>query len=126
MNKILANANILPNSNFYASTLQQAVTKSLGIQPVIHCVYDSHDHKNYLSEIRICFNKTLHLIDCDGVMGLVSIPYPEGKIITNCDISEPIYYPSNVPPTKFTRNKEWKFPFVNMYKLIQLIKWFTL
>lgn len=129
MNHILESAHILPDSNFYPSTIQQAVSNVLGMNPVIHCVYDPHDQKNYLSEIRICFNKTLNLVDCDGVVGLVSIPYPEGRILTNCDISEPIYYPSIVPKTQFNKHNvetEWKFPYVNAYKLIQLIKWFTL
>jgi len=38
-------------------------------------------------EIRICFDKTLQLVDCDGIS---SFP-------TNCNKHEPIIYPSNIP-----------------------------
>lgn len=132
MSNILAGEKIVPNSSFYVTTLQQAISRALNITPVIHCVYDQHDHKNYISEIRICFNKSLELVDCDGVVGFEPMSYAEGKVITNCDIAEPIYYPSNVPATRFNRNRitesesEWKFPYVNVYKLIQFVKWFTL
>lgn len=128
MTTILERAKIVPGSKYYVSAIQQAVTNALNVQPVIHCVHDKHDDKNYLSEIRICFNKSLNLVDCTGVIGHFSFNYAEGTIITNCDLSKQVYYPVNVPPTQFTRKtqSEWKFPFVNVYKLIQLIKWFTL
>lgn len=136
MSSILAQANIVPDTSFGVLHLQTEIEKILKVHPVIHCVYDVHDQKHYLSEIRICFNKTLDLVDCDGVVGgtnehnsTVTITYPGGKVITNCDLTKPIYYPSTVPPTKFNQNQrktEWKFPFVNFYKLIQMIKWVTL
>jgi len=51
-----------------------------------------------LSEIRICFDKTLKLINCDGIMGLNS----QQKILkthslTNCDMQKPILYLDYVP-----------------------------
>jgi len=51
-----------------------------------------------LSEIRICFDKTLKLIDCDGIME----PNYRQKLskthsLTNCDMNKPILYLDYVP-----------------------------
>jgi len=43
--------------------------------------------ESYINEIRICFNKTLQLTNCDGIYH-----FP-----TNCVKSKEIIYPSRVP-----------------------------
>lgn len=130
MSSILKQADILPDSENSVITIQQGVTKVLKVQPVIHCVYDRLTDYNYLSEIRICFNKSLELIDCTGVIGDYAIEYPGGKVITNCDIGKQIRYPSVVPPTRFHDQSSTKdgidITLVNIFKLIQLVKWFSL
>lgn len=49
-----------------------------------------------LDEIRICFDKALNLVDCNGIMG-----NPKGKkyshLLTNCDRNKPILYLDYVP-----------------------------
>lgn len=129
MSSILQKGGIVPDRNHTLITIHQAVTNALKRNPSIHCIQDNHEL--YLSEIRICFNKSLSLVDCDGVVGLseVAVDYPGGKIITNCDLSKPIQYPSIVPSARIQRqNKkpDWQFPFVNVYKLLELVKWLTL
>ncbi|XP_036335659.1 ribonuclease Oy-like isoform X1 [Rhagoletis pomonella] len=128
MSNILGNAGIHPDSNNTVVALQTALLKTLGKNPSIHCIYDNKRDMSYLEEIRICFNKQLELTDCDGVLpgDAVSINYPGGTVITNCHISKPIHYPSNMPPLLRMRKADWKFPVVNTYKLLQFIMWFTL
>lgn len=132
MSSILAKAGILPDQNTTVMRVHKAVREALNHNPSIHCIHEKHTGDVYLSEIRVCFNKQLELVDCDGVVkSVITILYPGGSIITNCDISAQIKYPSVVP--KFllkgadeSSNTFWKFPLVNFYKLVQLLKWFTL
>jgi len=50
--------------------------------------------QTYLSEIRICFDKNLTLIDCDGLNG----PSDQtAGIKTNCPLKKTIIYPSTIP-----------------------------
>ncbi|XP_036335743.1 ribonuclease Oy-like [Rhagoletis pomonella] len=128
MSNILGKAGIHPDSNNTVVALQTALLKTLGKNPSIHCIYDNKRDMSYLEEIRICFNKQLELTDCDGVLpgDAVSINYPGGTVITNCHISKPIHYPSNMPPLLRMQKPDWKFPVVNTYKLLQFIMWFTL
>lgn len=128
MSSILQKNGILPDQGHNVLSIYQAVFKQLKKNPSIHCIRDKHSGDLYLSEIRICFNKSLNLVDCDGVVGNagIAIDIPYGKIITNCDLNKEIIYPSVVPPTKIATEKKWQFPFVNVYKLLELIKWVTL
>ncbi|KAH8402844.1 hypothetical protein KR222_002659, partial [Zaprionus bogoriensis] len=125
MSRVLDAAGIHPDSNNTVIALNNAVVRGLGRNPSIHCLFDGKHGVSYLSEIRICFNKSLELIDCDGVRSpdLVAIKYPGGTVNTNCHISSPVHYPSLVPPVQ--RKGEWKFPLVNVYKLLQFLMWFT-
>ncbi|KAH8398408.1 hypothetical protein KR215_012199, partial [Drosophila sulfurigaster] len=125
MSRVLDAAGIHPDSNNTVIALNNAIVRGLGKNPSIHCFYDSKTSISYLAEIRICFNKSLELMDCDGVMqgDLTAIKYPGGTVNTNCHISSPVHYPSLVPPLQ--RKEEWKFPLVNIYKLLQFLIWFT-
>ncbi|XP_002024998.2 ribonuclease Oy [Drosophila persimilis] len=126
MSRILDASDIHPDSNNTVTAINNAIVKALGKNPSIHCLFDTKHEISYLSEIRICFNKSLELIDCDGVKlgDAVSIKYPGGNVTTNCHISSLVHYPSLVPPLQ--RKREWKFPLVNVYKLLQFLMWFTL
>lgn len=133
MTALLAKTDVVPDRQYTAVEIHDAVKNVLNTNPSIHCVRKKHTGELYLSEIRICFNKQLELVDCDGIkMNMLdAVPYENSDIITNCHQSE-INYPSTVPKylldntngdsTKMT----WRFPWVNLYKLIQIIKWFTL
>ncbi|XP_064548188.1 ribonuclease Oy [Drosophila montana] len=126
MSNILDAAGIHPDSNNTVIALNNALVRGLGKNPSIHCLFDVKHDISYLSEIRICFDKTLELIDCDGVKlgDVVAINYPGGTVNTNCHIGNPVHYPSLVPP--LLRKEQWKFPLVNVYKLLQFLMWFTL
>lgn len=127
MSAILQDGGVLPDKNYSLARLHQGVTGTIGRNPSIHCIHDPIHDEVFLSEIRICFNKSLELTDCDGVMSddMVAIDYMFGKIITNCPLGKPILYPSVVPKSRLNR-PNWKFPFVNFYKLVQLLQWLTI
>lgn len=128
MSSILQKSGINPDEKHSVISIYQAVVNQLGKNPSIHCIPNKHGDEMYLNEIRICFNKSLSLVDCDGVVGNagIAIDFPTGKIITNCNLDKPVLYPSIVPPTKISSKSKWQFPFVNVYKLLELIKWVTL
>lgn len=68
-----------------------------------------------LAEIRICFDKTLKLIDCDGIK---KTKWGKSKSVTltNCDTKKPILYLDYVPEIKNTTNST-----VDKYNKIILI-----
>ena len=127
MGSILDNAGIHPDSNNTVVAIQSALLNGLGKNPSIHCLYDDKSDVSYLSEIRICFDKQLELIDCDGVNNRGDVvQYPGGTLTTNCHIAKPVHYPSLVPPVERKADKKWEFPVVNVYKLLQFMMWSTL
>lgn len=57
-----------------------------------------------LSEIRICFDKTLKLIDCDGIMKPKKGSMRKSHTLTNCDTNKPILYLDYVPENNISTN----------------------
>lgn len=53
----------------------------------VYFTFFQETRESYVSEIRICFNKTLQLVDCNGIF----------RFPTDCDRSKEILYPSHVP-----------------------------
>lgn len=88
MKTVLASSNIVPGSSYLATDLFNAVQAGLGSHPVIVCRKDEETGSTYLFEIRICFDKTMQLIDCDQVT-----EYP-----TNCGDYVDVIYPSDASP----------------------------
>lgn len=84
---ILESNGVVPNTNGY--TLQDVyntIKNSTGKEPSIQCVTDKNTKESFMSEIRLCFNKTLDLI---------------GKIFFNNDLNNKIYYFKNVYTSTF-------------------------
>lgn len=51
-----------------------------------------------LDEIRICFDKSLNLINCDGIMKASRrVSTKTAHLLTNCDLKKPILYLDHVP-----------------------------
>lgn len=129
MNGLLAKSNILPGAMYNVTDFYNAIKQTLNINPSIHCVHE-HGGGQYLSELKICFSKQLELIDCNGVSDEYVTEHTNG-VITNCNTKQEIEYPSTLPEYLLNTDREskksvWRFPWVNLYKLIQMIKWFTL
>lgn len=130
MSSLLAKANIKPDQEYNVADIYNAVQNALNKKPVISCVVDKKTHTSFLSEIRICFNKQLELVDCDGVVESVS-----KEMITDCAISKPVSYPSKLPnyilehihgererEREREREWNWRHPFLNVFKLVNLLK----
>lgn len=81
MTAILAKGDIIPNNDksYTLIDIHKAVKSVLNKNPSINCYTDRTTNEQYLSEIRICFNKQLQLIDCDGIES-----YTKDNVITNC------------------------------------------
>lgn len=142
MSSILASAAIQPDSSHTVDAVHSAVTAALHKRPYIRCLRDRQTDANYLSEIRICFAKNMTLIDCDGVRLHDDQQIDDNRssqrsssINSNCPSDESIEYPSVVPPTRVlvverpavrSERPEWRFPWVDVYKLLNLIKMATL
>lgn len=132
MNGLLSKSNVVPGAEYGVVDFHNAVKNNLNINPSIHCVREkNHNGEQLLSEIKVCFNHNLELINCDGILGMFGTRYQDG-VITNCDSSKQIQYPNEVPQHLRERMERepnkmvWRFPWVNLYKLVQLLKWLTL
>ncbi|XP_017879108.1 ribonuclease Oy [Ceratina calcarata] len=87
MKHVLAKGGILPGQKYPAQKILKAVERVLGKRGTLQCRKNKNTGESYMFELRICFDKTLQLVDCDGVYG-----YP-----TNCDNSVLVTYPDEVP-----------------------------
>lgn len=81
MTAILAKSDIVPDNvkSYTLADINKAVKSVLNKNPSINCYTDRTTNEQYLSEIRICFNKQLQLIDCDGIES-----FKKDNVITNC------------------------------------------
>lgn len=132
MADILAKMNVIPNNTGYQlPVIYNAVKSYLGKNPTVECVGDKQKEA-LLSEIRICFDKSLNLIDCHGNDGVGD------PMLTDCSLKKPIIYYNKVPNTTvwFTLEENenvveympiyddyWIF---DVYKLFKFLIWFTL
>ncbi|XP_012258433.2 ribonuclease Oy-like [Athalia rosae] len=87
MTHVLAKCNILPGKKYEVQAILDCVNRILGHTAQVECVTNSKTHESLLFEIRICFDKSLKLIDCNDVPA-----YP-----TNCQRKKPVTYPGIVP-----------------------------
>ena len=91
MKNVLAKASILPGGSYTATGILDGVHRVLGKEAQITCRKDKKSGKSYIFEIRICFDKTLQLIDCNGIY----------EFPTNCDLHQNVIYPGTVPGDHF-------------------------
>lgn len=124
---ILESSKIVPNSDGYTlGDIYNAIKTVLKVNPDIQCTTDKAKF-SLLSEIRICFDKNLELIDC-----VSSIEHSD-NILGNCNANKAIMYYSNftmlvaddfdafVEPDFSTESS-----LLNVYNLIKFLIWFTL
>lgn len=149
MADVLGEGGIKPGQNYTVLEIRQVLIDRLQKNMAIECYHDKETKQQFLNEIRVCFNKNLELENCDGILFEdVFIDQPQGKIITNCNVNKPVFYPATVPLSRYEKthmspfdlhtkfleeykrqkakeNKNMKI-LVNIYKLIQLLKWSTM
>ncbi|XP_074108912.1 ribonuclease Oy-like [Cotesia typhae] len=87
MKGVLAKANIFPGKQYMVQEILNGVNNILGKHCQVECVINPKTKERYLFEIRICFDKSFKLIDCDNIAS-----YP-----TNCARKRKISYPGTVP-----------------------------
>lgn len=93
---IFAEANITAGTNYDLTELHAALKMALIRVPNILC--QKKRQTFYLSEIRICFNKQLELMDCKAFDNKSEVILDTGdKVITNCGIDNLISYPNSLP-----------------------------
>ncbi|XP_032515593.2 ribonuclease Oy [Danaus plexippus] len=114
MTDILEKNSIVPSNTekYTVADIHDAIKQRVNKNPVIECKVEEGGD-NYISEIRICFTKELQLTDCDGV---VTQKYGYGGILTNCHSTRGIIYPQY-------KKYIW---YVELYKLLTWLQWFTL
>lgn len=145
MTGALGEGGITPGGNYTVVMIHKVLMDRFQKNAAIECYHDRETKLQFLNEIRICFNKNMELTDCDGILFEdVFINPPGGKLITNCNLNKPIFYPGKVPLSRYDRmhtsphdlhnkfleehkpkkeeNRMMKL-LVNIYKLIQLLKW---
>ncbi|XP_017784591.1 PREDICTED: ribonuclease Oy [Nicrophorus vespilloides] len=130
MGNILAKANIKPDSKGYnIYEIYGAIKKLMHKNPVVECVWDKKLKALLLSEIRICFDKKLTLIDCDGVKEMFENVKDINGILTNCDPNQSIMYYNKVPVLKRlvveTESSKYYKQLLQLYNTIQYLIWFT-
>ncbi|XP_053612492.1 ribonuclease T2 [Plodia interpunctella] len=111
---ILKDAGITPSDSkqYRIEDIYEAVVKNVSARPAIEC--DREQGANFIVEVRLCFSKTLQIVDCDGIAFL---DVDQGSILTNCNPTIGIYYLENAVP---------KSLYVQFYKLLSWLQWFTL
>lgn len=99
MSQILHSSGIVPGAGYKVTRIHNVIYENLEKVPSIYCA-STKSGENYLSEIRLCFSKSLELIDCH-VTGNSAVVYrsvaSKSEIVTNCNLHADIIYPDNVP-----------------------------
>jgi len=128
MSAILKKAGIVPGQAYEPHLVFNSVKKVLGKNPHIACFDDKKRGVSFLMEIRICFDKSLKLVDCDGTMVRRWTSHygrrtPPTANFTGC-LSDKVLYPDALPPPfKVLLPKEHFL--ISAYKTLKLIDWMT-
>ncbi|XP_031617443.1 uncharacterized protein LOC116337197 [Contarinia nasturtii] len=94
---LLSQANIKPGTDYNIIDIHNALKNQLNIKAVIRCYWNKDNSKQYLSEIGICFSKTLELVDCMQSDNLTSnTTVMTDEIFTNCNDKQPVLYAKEV------------------------------
>lgn len=97
---VLGKHNIYPHDiNTYSrDDINSAIADMFGVDPAIDCIYNKKTKQHELSQIKLCFDRSLHIVNCDGIIGY------EENVIGNCP-KKGIIYPSSVR----TGGKEYSY-----------------
>lgn len=138
--KLLMSTSIKPGLDvtYRIEEIHAALKSSLNDNFAIICQRDKKSTREYLFEIRICFDKDLNLHSCEGIVTGEDEedPDPDDEIITNCKKDQEIAYPSSawlmqrqwmkrVEEQKVVDNS-WMKNVVEGYKFVRFLQWVTL
>lgn len=142
---ILSKNKIVPNDQGYdIQDIYNTIKNEIGKNPMVSCVVDGKSKQSLIDEVRICFNKSLDLIDCDVAKSVFS-GLSVGDILTNCSLKKRIMYLGTVPtppsPTtteekfddydeeyiqKCLENYKFRDLLLKIYGVVKFLIWFTL
>lgn len=124
MSQILETAGVTPGGEYKAVNIHNVVYKKLNKIPSIHCA-STKDGTNYLSEIRLCFSKSLELIDCQ-VTGNAEVVFRSAaspvEVLTNCNLHKNIIYSESFPQTDFEVKFTNPWRSINWLKVVDSLK----
>lgn len=140
---ILAQNDIHPDGNGYSvGQIHTAIKSTLGVTPVISCEVIGKPRVSLLSEIRLCLNKSLNLIDCDiDKMHqyllldeyLYDFELEDGQILTDCSLKRPVMYLGEVPQyernirdNELAERQRFIAKLGRVYQFLQFLIWLTL
>ncbi|KAK9507350.1 hypothetical protein O3M35_007226 [Rhynocoris fuscipes] len=129
---MLEASGIIPGNSYNVSDVWTAVKKSVGTNPHLACFNDPETKSSYLLEVRICFNKSLELVDCDGTKFENKWYFRRSQSLgdanyTDCSLDTLVEYPAFVPitPTPNTLVRPKQHFIFDLLKIIQLLAWAT-
>lgn len=131
---ILGKSAVVPSDSPYTvEGVYNAVQTWIDKRPILQCVFDSKKRELFISEIRICFNKSLDLVDCDLYTAMSGV---EGKgdknILTNCDLDKPVFYIDTIGTglSCSDRNVELEQAYTKkllfVHEILQFLIWLTI
>lgn len=140
MKNVLLQKGIIPNKEGYQiQQISDAIKAVLNKNPIIQCVVDHYTKQSLISEIRICFDKNLTLVDCDPAKNIIRGIIKRASVLTNCALKKPVIYPNEtvpIPPKKtmpltgsqshldsLFRTRE---RLITSYKTLKLLIWATI
>ncbi|XP_031351086.1 ribonuclease Oy [Photinus pyralis] len=100
IHKLLLSSSIIPSlSGYTIEKIYSSIRNVLNHNPIMQCVIDKHTKESLLSEIQLCFDRALNMMDCDSVKELFDQVVKVGSVLTDCSLKKVVVYPSNVLPT---------------------------
>jgi hypothetical protein len=97
---ILESSGIVPDDHklYTVDNIKSSVKLRLGVSPIPVCFIEKNLDIQYLSQMQVCFDKTLSLIECStDVVELVKILTDDEPQQTTCLPNLPISYPTIKP-----------------------------
>lgn len=129
LTEILSKSNILPGQgNYNLDEIIKSINSVTGSNPQIECIVDPKTKDSLISEIRICFDKSLQITNCN----LTQVQ------LTNCNLKKPIKYlkelPGDVSEAKVDEYyvgsieelKKENEKLFSWYKTVNFLMWFFL
>ncbi|XP_066248155.1 ribonuclease Oy [Euwallacea similis] len=122
---LLAVGGVIPGMNSYnVSLIYNLIKNATTKNPDIQCVLDKKSKESLLSEIRICFDKSFNVIDCNESSST------DLGTNTNCNLQKPVWYINNVSVYNARREYDNDFNqqrrYIWLYFFLRSLIWITL
>jgi ribonuclease T2 len=94
---MLAGANVVPDDTimYDLDKIESAITKTLGIRPLLTCYVEKDADVQYFSQMQICISKQFELVDCQTLaVEPALIARDNSAQETTCQRGMPVHYPT--------------------------------